>query len=127
MGPQEGEDKDVPKSILVAAIYLHFVHCVHDFPFAISVLHFFPHFHENMKSRVICGFCFFVDAIVVPSITLVVGSLYLCTSVTSADVIINSCAVAFISNIDNWILVLNLKMNKLGGNASSDVAHLPEQ
>jgi len=44
---------------------------------------------------------------------LFIGALFLCTSVTVVDVIMNSCAVSYISTIDNMILTLRKSMNDL--------------
>merc|ERR1712224_1187169 len=68
---------------------------------------------------------FFIDAILTPTVTLIIGSLFLCTSDTVLGVLLNSCAVAFISNIDNWILMLHQKMKKLGGYPNDKTVHLP--
>merc|ERR1711937_933269 len=58
---------------------------------------------------------FSMDAFVIPLTTLVLGALYLCTSQTPIDVILNSCAVAFVTSIDNYMLGMYYRQFRMQG------------
>lgn len=124
--PRDAE-KTLPRGILFAAIYLHFINCVVSMPFCLAVLRIFHNLHRSDKHLVVAGCCFVLDAFVIPIFNLVIGALYLCTSVRVEDLILNSCAVAFISNIDNWILELNDKINAMVGGRDSDLSAFKEK
>lgn len=109
-------EKRLPWPIVFAAVYLHFIHCVTDLPFAIMVMRHIQEFHADVTHLLICGPIFAMDGLIIPVASLIIGSWYLCTSVTIGDVILNSCAVAFVSNIDNYILEMNARMNSMAGN-----------
>lgn len=118
---EEGRDAyNVPFSIIFAAIYLHFINCVNDLPYSLSIASHIGGLHSELSHRLVAIPTFALDGLVVPFTSLVIGALYLCTSVSVADVILNSCAVAFISNIDNWILNLNDNLNKSSGDKDGD-------
>jgi len=106
------DPKDVPFAIIFAAIYLHFINCMNDLPFSFSILKHIGELHDKRSHLIVAMPVFMVDGLIVPFTSLIIGAFYLCTSATVSDVILNSCAVAFISNIDNWILQLNEKLNK---------------
>jgi hypothetical protein len=112
--------KDVPLTIIFAAIYLHFINCMNDLPFSMSILQHMPDLHENFGHRMVAMPIFIVDGLCVPFCSLFVGALYLCSSVTVSDVILNSCAVAFVSNVDNWLLSLMGKVNQAAGGLFDD-------
>lgn len=120
-------EKTLPRGILFAAIYLHFINCVVSMPFCLAVLRIFHNLHRSYAHLVVAGSCFVVDAFVIPIFNLVIGALYLCTSRRVEDLILNSCAVAFISNIDNWILALNDKINGMVGSADNDLSAFKEK
>lgn len=105
----------VPRTVVALCIYLHFMNTFSEAPFYLSVLVQLHHFQETWWEMAICWPLFFVDALLTPFVTLIIGSLVLCKSETMIDVLLNSCAVAFITNIDNWILMLNVKMLNLMG------------
>merc|ERR1712232_87748 len=98
--------------ILFAAVHLHFLSCFGDIPFSLNILLRIRDIHDTPKELLIAAPIFFIDALVTPILQLFVGALFVCTSATAIDVLLNCCAVAFISNIDNWILGL-LKNMKL--------------
>lgn len=109
--PHPEVPKDVPLPLMVAAIYLHFVMCVRDLPQSMLLLRQFM--KGWSKETVVFGTIFVVDALVVPLVQLFVGALFLCTSMTVADVILNACAVNFISTIDNTILEVYRALDEL--------------
>lgn len=111
--PQPDLSKSLPIIIVVAAIYLHFVSCVADLPLSVTVLRQFNSIHDTSAETYVYGVIFFVDGVVVPLAQLIIGAFFLCTSMTVADVIMNSCAVTYISNIDNMILAVNKALNSL--------------
>jgi len=108
------EDKALPVFMVFMSIYLHFVSCIGNFPMALSIL---CNMHEIQSGRdlVICLVVFTIDQFILPSVTVVVGGLYLCTSKGIADLILNSCAVAFIGQIDDWIMNFNLEVKRCAG------------
>jgi hypothetical protein len=109
--PNPDVPKDLPLPLVVAAIYLHFVMCVRDLPQSMLLL------RQFMKGwsveTFVFGTIFVIDALVVPLVQLFVGALFLCTSMTVADVILNACAVNFISTIDNTILEVYRALDEL--------------
>jgi len=117
--PDVDQTARLPFAIVFAAVYLHFINCVTDLPFALMAMRHIHEFHEPIIDRLICGPIFAVDGLIIPISSLIVGSWYLCTSVTVGDVILNSCAVAFVGNIDNFILEMNARMNNMAGNTAN--------
>lgn len=109
--PNPDVPKDLPLPLVVAAIYLHFVMCVRDLPQSMLLLRQFTTGWSPQK--LVFGTIFVTDALVVPLTQLFVGALFLCTSMTVADVILNACAVNFISTIDNTILEVYRALNEL--------------
>merc|ERR1719436_1190120 len=83
---------------------------MNDLPFACSILKHIGELHDG-KHLMVAMPTFMLDGLIIPFTSLFIGAFYLCTSLTVSDVILNSCAVAFISNIDNWILALGEKLN----------------
>ncbi|CAK0884080.1 unnamed protein product [Prorocentrum cordatum] len=109
--PNSDTPKDLPLPLVVAAIYLHFVMCVRDLPQSMLLMR---HFMRGWSfETLVFGTIFCIDALVVPLVQLFVGALFLCTSMTVADVILNACAVNFISTIDNTILEVYRALNEL--------------
>lgn len=111
--PLVSAPKVLPMVIVCAAIYLHFIVCVADLPRSLFVLRWFHQVHQTWTETIVFGFIFIVDALITPMAQLFIGALFLCTSVTVVDVIMNSCAVSYISTIDNMILALRKTMNDL--------------
>lgn len=119
-----GDLSDMPQSIVIAAIYVHIIHCVQSAPLSLAILKHLPDLHTKSELCVVYPL-FILDAVIVPTSVLIVGSFYLCTSETISDVILNSCAVAFISNIDNWILGLNRHLEMLADIHVNEEVHIP--
>jgi len=116
----------LPTVLVDAAIYLHFISCVGYLPRSIFVLKHFREVHTETLEFVVIGFVFIVDAFVTPLFQLFIGALFLCTSVTVADVIMNACAVAYVAKIDNLILEVRKAMNELGLQPEAyDDIHIP--
>lgn len=114
--PDLNAKKSLPLILVQAAIYLHFVSCVRDLPQSILLLRRFPSYHKTDIETIVFGGIFLVDAIIVPLSQLFVGAMFLCTSMTVADIIMNSCAVSYISSIDDWILEVHRSLNSLALN-----------
>jgi hypothetical protein len=108
-------EKDVPFSIIFAAVYLHFMNCINDLPFSMSIVRHIKDLHRTPTDYMIAMPVFLMDGLLIPAASLIIGALYLCTSATVSDVILNSCAVAFIGNIDNWLLGMVLNVNEANG------------
>jgi hypothetical protein len=81
--------------------------------------------HPNWKVMVASYVYFLMDAFITPSFTTVLGGLYLCTSQTSDDVILNSCAVCFVTSIDNYILGLFGKLSDMSGAVTDGTVKIP--
>lgn len=118
-------EQDLDRWILLVAVYLHIVNCLTDLPFGFVNIRHLCHLKVDCLERAVTTALFFVDSIATPCCTLTIGSFYLCTSGSVSDLILNSCAVAFITNIDNWVLSLNYSMNKMEGSNRDDEIYLP--
>lgn len=111
--------------ILFVAIHLHFLSCFGDIPFALNILLRIRDIHDTPKELTIAAPIFFIDALLTPLLQLIIGALFVVTSPTAVDVLLNSCAVAFISNIDDWILTLMYRMKTLSGDKSDVEVYIP--
>lgn len=121
----EGISHPLPLSLICVAIYLHFLNCVQEIPYTIQIFRFFVDFHDNLTDLLWFGFVLIADGFIIPALCFVLGALYLCTSVTVADVILNSVAVSFVREIDNWIIGFNLRTTFLGGRVQSQKVQFP--
>jgi len=115
----------LPHSIVFIAIYLHFLNCMQELPYSWQLFHHLPDLHTNLPDLFLFGGVIILDGFVVPLVSFTLGALYLCTSRTIGDVILNAVAVAFIHDIDNWILGLNTRANLLAGKVSVRTIHIP--
>lgn len=111
--PRLNREKGVPVSVVYAAIYIQFICVVNDLPRSIFVARWFHQLHDKWKETIVFGFIFTVDAFVIPLAQLFIGALFLCTSVTVVDVLMNSFALSYISEIDNMILTMRKTLNEL--------------
>lgn len=114
-----------PVSIIVLAIYLHFLNCFQEFPYSWQLFTHLTDFHPELSHLTILGGVLITDAFVVPILSFVIGGLYLCTSVTVGDVILNAVAVAFVREIDNWILGLSIRADFFAGKVQAKTVHIP--
>lgn len=121
----EGSQKDLPSPLLILALYLHTVICLNDIALAFTIFGQLRNIATNASQFYFVAPMIFMDTFVIPASSLVVGTLYLVTSRTVSDVILNSCALAFIGNIDNWILGAMHAMNDLAGTNPSYTLVLP--
>merc|ERR1719284_1827604 len=110
---------------LFCAMMIHFLGCFGDIPFSLNILLRITDIHDSPKELTIALPIFFVDAIVTPILQLFIGALFISTSITAVDVLLNSCGVNFIANIDNWILGLLKNMKTLSGDHTEYVVHIP--
>lgn len=111
--PNMNAKKNLPDIIVDAAIYLHFINCVRDIPRAVFLARHFRSIYRDQDTaggRFVFALIFGIDAFATPLAQLFIGALFLCTSATVADVILNGCAVAYISQIDNMILEVRAQM-----------------
>ncbi|CAK0839939.1 unnamed protein product [Prorocentrum cordatum] len=79
------------------AVYLHFINVIGDIPFAVSIAAHFFHLRRTWQEVLLSAPIFLVDAFIVPTSTAVIGALFLCTSLTVKDLLLNSVAVAFVN------------------------------
>jgi len=107
------------------AVYLHFMNVVGDMPFAVSIAAHFLHLRHTWQEVVLSAPIFLADALVVPIATAIIGALFLCKSLTAKDILLNSVAVAFVDGVDNWILVLSMKMKGMAGHRRQREVHIP--
>jgi hypothetical protein len=124
-GDDSGEMTWMLYFLLFVAVHLHFLSCFGDIPFSLNILLRIRDIHDTPKELLIAAPIFFIDALVTPMLQLVIGALFVCTSGCAVDVLLNSCAVAFISNIDNWILTLLRHMKILSGVLEEVTVHVP--
>jgi len=95
----EHDVKDAPWVLVVVAIYLHLHNIVSAIPAGGSAV--VKAFNDGawLALSVI-----FVDSVIMPVVTIILGALFLCTSGSINDLLLNSCAVAFVTYIDDWIV-----------------------
>lgn len=122
LSQQQGE---LPMSIIFIAVYLHFLNCVQELPYSWQLFRHLPDFHPDPASLTILGSVLITDAFVIPLLSFILGGLYLCTSRTIGDAILNAVAVAFVREIDNWILGLNTRSDFLSGKIKAKTIHIP--
>jgi hypothetical protein len=113
--PHPTEDKHLPHLLVFIAIYVHFITVFGELALSLTLFRRLGDLTSTASTRLAVTLIFIVDSFILPSAAVIIGALYLCTSFTVADVILNSCAVAFITDIDNWILGANLRMNQMTG------------
>lgn len=111
--------------LMFAAIHVHFLNCMGDVPFSLNILLRIRDIHDTPKELIIAAPIFFIDALVTPTLQLVIGAVFLCSSASAIDVLLNSCAVCFFSTIDNMILTLLRHMKILSGEREEITVHLP--
>jgi len=116
---------ELPGSIVFIAIYLHFMNCTQELPYSWQLFHYLPDFHEDLSDLIVMAAVLIMDSFLVPLLSLFLGGLYLCTSRSIGDVILNAVAVAFVHDIDNWILGLNVHVNFLAGQVTQKTVHIP--
>lgn len=112
-------------AIFFVCIHLHFLSCMGDIPFSLNILLHISDIHDTPKELLLAAPIFFTDAIITPILQLIIGAIFMCTSNDAVEVLMNSCAVAFISNIDNWILTLLRHMKTLSGSRQGITVHVP--
>mmetsp|Transcript_99298 Transcript_99298/g.258913 ORF Transcript_99298/g.258913 Transcript_99298/m.258913 type:complete len:491 (-) Transcript_99298:87-1559(-) len=115
--PRLSAAKALPVSIVYAAIYLQFIVVVKDIPRSLFVARWFHQLHEKWTETIVFGFIFVVDAFVIPLAQLFIGALFLCTSTTIVDVLMNSFALSYISSIDNMILEMRKTLTDLSSDS----------
>merc|ERR1712228_728680 len=96
-----------------------------DLPFGLTMSFNFRHLIHGWWEMLISFPIFTVDAVITPWATLVIGSLFLCASANVKDLLLHSCACAFISGIDNYILELGARMKKMAGSYTTRTVYLP--
>jgi len=117
--------RDLPVSIIFISVYLHFLNCSQELPYSLQLFKCINDFHPRADHVTIMGAALITDAFVVPSLSFILGGLYLCTSVTIGDAILNAVAVAFVREIDNWILALNARSDFVSGKIHDKTVHIP--
>jgi len=110
---QRGEDH--PLGIVFIAIYIHFLNCALDIPYSYELIKHFGDFHDSAQKRMIMAPILITDSVVVPSLVVFIGSLYIAMARSPVDVILNSVAVVFVKDIDNWILSLVTRASWFSG------------
>lgn len=119
------QHRELPIFMIFIAVYLHFLNCIQEFPYSWQLFRHLPDFHQNVPHLILMGGVLISDAFVVPLLSFVLGGLYLCTSRTIGDAILNAVAVAFIREIDNWIVGLSSHFDLLSGKIKAKTVHLP--
>lgn len=117
----------VKRSILMIAIYVHIMNILRDIPFSLSVLFTFPWLQHGWKESLYTAPVFMIDSVIVPFVTAVLGSLYLCTSKTTAGLLLNSCAVCFVNGIDNSLLKLSRSFKEFSRFRAERIVFIPYQ
>jgi len=125
--PEVQEPRTVDRYLVVGAVYLHLINSFKDMPYCATALLCFADIHESLGDRLLALPIFFIDSFVIPVVTAVLGSFYICTSLTGHDVILNSCGLVFINDIDNFIIHINSHFMFLQGLQKQGTVHLPRQ
>jgi len=115
----------LPYFIVFTACYLHFLDCIQDLPYAIQLFRHLHNFQSGFRNLSVTGAMLITDAFVVPLATFALGAMYICTSKTIGDVILNCVAVSFVSQIDNWVVTLDNRTNFLAGRIESRTINIP--
>lgn len=100
------DDLKIPPMIMVfISVYIHVITQMNDWCSNAKIVRMavLTHTREHRRHGLI-RLVMILDSLVIPFLTLSIGSLYLCTSDGVADLILNSCAVAFVCQIDDWIV-----------------------
>jgi len=118
-------DSSLPGFLLFTSVYLHFLNCVQEIPYTVQIYCYFVDFHENLADLLWMGFVLIADGFVIPAICFVLGALYFCTSTRVEELILNAVAVAFVREIDNWIIRFNAQTSFLGGKLESQKVTIP--
>jgi len=115
----------LPAGLVFIALYIHFLNCAQDLPYSVQFIKHFGDFHRNAWDMLFLGPVLINDAIVVPILVVFIGSLYIATAPTSVDVLLNSVAVAFVKDIDNWIINLVSRARFFSGTLKDRVVRFP--
>lgn len=126
LAPQQASNVGIPIALMnMAAVYVHFVNVVQGLLFDFNRIIHLPVLHKEPCEMFCVGFICLMDSLVVPGCTLVIGALYLCTSSTAGDLIVNAVGVAFITNIDNFIINIYTTSCKALKKNQDLVVHFP--
>lgn len=126
LAPQQATQLGIPIALMnIAAVYVHFVNVVQGLLFDFNRIIHLPVLHKEPCEMFCVGFICLMDSLVVPGCTLVIGALYLCTSSTAGDLIVNAVGVAFITNIDNFIINIYTTSCKALKKNQDLVVHFP--
>lgn len=96
---EKGDQSDAPWPLMVVAIYLHLHNIMASIPAGGSAV------RKAFTDRAwVALSVIFIDSIIMPFATIFMGAMFLCTSGGVDDLLLNSCAVAFVTYIDDWIV-----------------------
>lgn len=123
--PHGEQPKHLPYPITFIAVYLHFIQCAGELPLSVCLLRHLHELHKDWRDLLVMLSVLVTDSFFVPFVSFFVGSLYLCTSRTIGEVILNACAVSFVNSIDNWILTMHTRSNLMSGRMVSKTIHIP--
>lgn len=127
--PLEPQQRDGSFEFLtIIAIWLHFLNTFSALPYQIAVAMNFKKFQDTTLEWLGLTPLFLWDNGIMPILTFVIGAYFIIAlSKGPLDVMMNSCAVAFIGNIDNWILTLNMDMQRTASFKTGTTVYLPYQ
>lgn len=126
LSEEKRRGQSFPVGLVFIAIYVHFINVAQDIPYTYQFLKHFPDFHrENSWRSALMGAILLTDSVVIPCLVLYLGSLYICIARSPVDVVLNSVAVAFLKDIDNWILKLVSTANFFAGTLKGGVVRFP--
>jgi len=116
---------ELPAGVVFISIYIHFLNCAQDLPYSYQLLKHFPDWHASVSAKLLMGPILITDSVVVPWLVVFIGSLYIAIARSPVDVILNSVAVAFVKDIDNWILALISRASFFSGSLKDRVVRFP--
>merc|ERR1711920_375263 len=117
----------VKRGILMVSIYVHIMNILRDIPVGLSVMFTFPWLQHGVKESLITAPIFMIDSVIFPLVTAVLGSLFLCTSQTTQEVLLNSCCVCFVNGIDNALLKLPCDFKEFSQFRAGSIVFVPYQ
>lgn len=102
--PERQRAMELPYGVVFIALYVHFLNTANDIPDSWQLIKHFSDFHHNIWDAIKMGPVLIADSVVIPTLVLFIGAMYICIAKNQTDVVLNSVAVAFVKDIDNWLL-----------------------
>lgn len=123
--PEKRRREDLPLGLVFIALYIHFLNVAQDIPYSYQLLKHFGDFHKNRKDQIMMAPILITDSVIIPCLVVLIGSLYIAIARHPVDIVLNSVAVAFVKDIDNWILSLVSRASFFSGTLKDRKVRFP--